>query len=269
MARVAVTGGRIAQIGQSSRNGLGAIAFIVLFLGAVALACNRDWLDNPVAIGLNQLAVAWHFASRLAAGLSFPSVEGIIVVSLIWGCWFSAADPKARARLVSGLIAAVLAGGVAYLVHRVFPAGPKPILDPALGLHPPGVMGNVDALNPVALANSGSFPSERATLFAGLAIAVFVVRPRLGRLAIAGTMLVEASRIWLGLHYPSDIIGSFCLAGAMICLGQMRWGALAGRSLINWETASPPSFYMCASFASYEMISGFQDLRELASGIFS
>lgn len=269
MARVEVTGDRAATTQRSGSSGFGAAAFAALFLVSVVLALHKDWLDGPVVGGLNQFAANWHFASKLAVGLSYPSVEGIIVVSLVWGCWFSATDPHARARLASGLVAAVLASGVAYLLHRMFPAMPKPLFDPALGLRPLAVLGNIDASNAGALAKSGSFPSERATLFAGLAIAVFTVRPRFGGVALAGTMLVEFSRIWLGLHYPSDIIGSFCLAGTVVCLGQMHWGIRASRLLVNWEMVSPPIFYMCASFASYQLVSGFQDLRELASEIFS
>lgn len=250
-----------------SRVAVGTIGFLLLFLGTVILAHHQDWLDRPAAIAVNNLAVNWPFAGWLAAGLAYPSVEGVIALSLVWGCWFSVNAPQSRARLVSGVFAGVLAGVLAYLVQHALPPMPKPLFDPLLRLHPPAVLGDFDASTANPFAASPTFPSERATMFAGLAIAVLLIRRRLGLLALGCTMLVESSRIFLGLHYPSDIMGSYFLAGTIACLGQMRAGVRIGRLLVEWEEASPATFYMCAYFASYEMTSGFADFRELIAQI--
>jgi len=253
--------------GKLSRSGINGTIALSLLLGTMVLNRCPDWFDRPIAMAINHLSIDWRFASMLAAGLSYPSVEGMITLSLVWYCWFSVATPESRARFVSAVIAAVLAGVIAHLLQHALPPAPKPIFDPLLRLHLPAVLGNLDTPTANSFASSPTFPSERATMFAGLAIAIFLIQRRLGLFALMCTMLVESSRIFLGLHYPTDIMGSYFLAGTIVCVGQMRAGAPVGFQLVKWERASPATFYMCASFVSYEMTSAFQDFRELGAQI--
>jgi len=101
-------------------------------------------------------------------------------------------------------------------------------------------------------------------MFAGLAIAVFLIRPKLGLLALGCTTLVDVSRVYLGLHYPTDIVGSYSLAAAMVWLAQMQWSVGLGLRFARWESISPSTFYMCSFFACYLVANAFQDLRDLA-----
>ena len=80
--------------------------------------------------------------------------------------------------------------------------------------------------------------------------------------------MVESCRIYLGMHYPTDIVASFCLAAAFVWL--LEPGAVFGSGSsapTKWEATSAPSFYMCAFFASYQMTTTFQDLRDLAASL--
>jgi len=149
-------------------------------------------------------------------------------------------------------------------LQRTLPTSPQPIFDPLLQLHVPAVLGDIDTLRTTSSPNSHTFPSERATMFAGLAIAVFLIRPKLGLLALGCTMLADVSRIYLGLHYPADIIGSYSLAAAIVWLAQMQWSSELGLRFVRWESISPSTFYMCAFFAYYQVTTAFQDLRDLA-----
>ncbi|MGH8335371.1 MAG: phosphatase PAP2 family protein, partial [Gammaproteobacteria bacterium] len=216
------------------------------------------------AKAINSLTTNWQFANKFAFALAWPTVQGVIVVSLIWYCWFSAITADSRARLVSGICAAVLAGLLAHFLTDALPTSPRPIVDASLGLHPPDVLGDIDDLRAIFLPGSHRFPSERATMFAGLAIAILLVRRRVGLLALAFTTLAEGSRIYLGLHYPADIIGSFALAATLAWLAQMRWGSRLGLQFIGWQATSAATFYACAFFASYQLTTAFQDLRDLA-----
>jgi membrane-associated phospholipid phosphatase len=235
---------------------------------AALLALYPDWFDRPLAKAINSLTKDRQFANTIAFGLTYPALQGVIVVSLVWCCWFSGIKAEQRARLLSGALAAVFAGLIASILKRTLPTSPKPIFDPVLGLDLPSVLGDIDTLRETSYPNSHSFPSERATMFAGLAIAIFLVRPKLGLLALGCTMAAEISRIYLGLHYPADIIGSFCLAAAIVWFAQMRWGLELGLRFVNWESTSAATFYMCAFFACYQMTTAFQDLRDLLHGRF-
>jgi membrane-associated phospholipid phosphatase len=246
---------------RSLRN---AAVFSLLFLGTTVVALYPDWFDRPVAKAINNLTIDHQFANVLASGIAYPTLQGVTVVALVWGCWFSALTPDLRARLMSGAMAAILAAIIAHLVQRGIPTSPKPIFDPFLHLDPSAVLGDIDGLKATALPSSHTFPSERGTMFAGLAIAVFLVRPTIGLLALACTTAAEVSRIHLGLHYPIDIFGSFSLAAATVWLAQMRWSSKLGFRLIRWELASPSTFYICAYLASYGTSTAFQDLRDLS-----
>lgn len=236
-----------------------AAAFSLLFLAAAVLALHPDWLNRPVAKAINGLTMDWQFANVLAFSVAYPTLQGLAVVSLVWCCWFSGIEAELRAHIVSGTFAAILAGLIAYLLHQTLPTSPRPIFDPLLQLHVPAVLGDI-GISP----NSRTFPSERATMFAGLAIVVFLIRPKLGLLALGCTMLADVSRIYLGLHYPADIMGSYSLAAAMVWLAQMQWSSELGLRFVRWESISPSTFYMCAFLACYQVTTAFQDLRDLA-----
>jgi membrane-associated phospholipid phosphatase len=78
----------------------------------------------------------------------------------------------------------------------------------------------------VVVVHSSGFPSEHAlgAFVVYLSLAWVVARPRPGSLMgvaalviAAGTaLLVGVSRIYLGIHYPSDILGSFVLAAVWV-----------------------------------------------------
>jgi membrane-associated phospholipid phosphatase len=228
------------------------------------MALNPDWFDRPVAKAINSLTIDHQFANVLAFGIAYQTLQGVTIVALVWCCWFSGLTPDLRARLLSGAVAAILAGIIARLVQRGLPTSPKPIFDPLLHVDLPPVLGDIEVLKATAFPSSHTFPSERGTMFAGLAIAVFLVRPKIGLLALACTATVEVSRVYLGLHYPIDVFGSFSLAAAIVWLAQMRWSSELGIGLVRWEMASPATFYPCAYLASYGTSTAFQDLRDLA-----
>src|ERR1700680_2165512 len=92
---------------------INSILFLLVFLGTTILRLYPDWFDRPVAKALNNFAMDHHLANKLAIGAAYPTLEGMIVVSLLWYCWFSDTSPELRARLVIGAGAAVFAGLIA------------------------------------------------------------------------------------------------------------------------------------------------------------
>jgi membrane-associated phospholipid phosphatase len=255
-------GAGIIQKRLCSRHLVNSIVFLLVFLGTTVLRLYPDWFDRPVAEVLNNFAMGHRLANDLAHGTAYPTLQGMIVVSLLWYCWFTKDGPELRARLVIGAGAAVIAGLIAHLVRYSIPPTFRPIFDPLLQLHPPNVLGDIETLR--ANFNFPAFPSERATMFAGLSLTIFLVRRDVGLLAFGCITAVEFSRIYLGLHYLTDIMGSFSLAAAIVWFAHIRWGSELGRLFVRWERASPSTFYMCAFLASYQMTTAFEDLRELA-----
>jgi undecaprenyl-diphosphatase len=82
-----------------------------------------------------------------------------------------------------------------------------------------------DAITPVGCTGSYSFPSNHA--FNNFAAATFIYRffPKLKWALFITAVLIAVSRVYLGLHYPSDVLG-----GAIL-------GSISGyffASLIQW-----------------------------------
>jgi undecaprenyl-diphosphatase len=80
-------------------------------------------------------------------------------------------------------------------------------------------------------------------------------------------LVPELSRICLGLHYPTDIVGSVALAAAVVWPAQTRWPSAFGTWLVRWEKRSAPTFYMCAFILSYELTTTFSSLRAVGASL--
>ncbi len=53
---------------------------------------------------------------------------------------------------------------------------------------------------------TGSFPSGHAAAYFALALAVFYLNPKLGKWFLSAALLMGLSRIFTGVHWPSDIV---------------------------------------------------------------
>jgi undecaprenyl-diphosphatase len=73
----------------------------------------------------------------------------------------------------------------------------------------PGVIAHVPPLDEF------SFPSGHTLQAVGFTIVALAWYPALAPLLIAFTTLVAASRIILGLHYPSDVLAAIGIGGAL------------------------------------------------------
>ena len=102
--------------------------------------------------------------------------------------------------MATGLAAAL----AAYLLSEVL----KAVVDQPRPCH---LATALRSLAPCPPDGDWSFPSNHATLAAGLAVAVVVASRRFWVPALAVAAMVSLSRIALGVHYPHDVA-----AGALI-----------------------------------------------------
>ncbi|MBM7774031.1 membrane-associated phospholipid phosphatase [Actinokineospora baliensis] len=71
---------------------------------------------------------------------------------------------------------------------------------------------HLPTVSPCDYATDFSLPSNHATVAAAAAVAILLTHRALGSTAIAITLLVGVSRVYLGAHYPHDILVGFLIA---------------------------------------------------------
>ncbi|MEU4928167.1 phosphatase PAP2 family protein [Streptomyces yokosukanensis] len=58
-----------------------------------------------------------------------------------------------------------------------------------------------------------SFPSNHTAIACAAAVALFFVSRRLGAVASVCALAMAASRVWVGVHYPHDVVAGAALGG--------------------------------------------------------
>ena len=73
-------------------------------------------------------------------------------------------------------------------------------------------------------APNGSFPSDHMLIFSSIAFSyLFFAQRKLGIFLLIMAWLVAWSRVYLGVHFPLDMLGAFLLAFALNFFGLKLW----------------------------------------------
>ncbi|MFI6447869.1 phosphatase PAP2 family protein [Kitasatospora sp. NPDC050543] len=149
------------------------------------------WLDS---------LVSWIGEYGILLGLAALGLTG----------WLQARRRPDAPVAVAGLLWAPLAVAVAELANLPIAAivhRPRPFVDHT-------------GLDVLVEGKEGtySFVSDHSTMSMGIAVALFLVNRRLGWIAGGLALLQGFCRMYMGVHYPTDVIGGFALATAVVLL---------------------------------------------------
>ncbi|MEV6973990.1 phosphatase PAP2 family protein [Kitasatospora sp. NPDC093806] len=157
--------------------------------------------------GLAKHAPAW-----LDQLISWIGEYGILLGLALLGLvgWLQARRRPDAPVAVAGLLWAPLSVAIAELANLPISAivdRPRPFVD-----HP-----DLEVLVE-GKAGTYSFVSDHSAMSMGIAVALFLVNRRLGWIAGGLALLQGFCRMYVGVHYPTDVIGGFALATAVVLL---------------------------------------------------
>lgn len=187
--------------------------------------------------GLAKDAPSW-----LDRTMEFIGEYGImlaIVLVVLW-CWWSVrrrGTTEDSVSAVAGLVWAPLAAGLALLVNipiRGFVERPRPFLDHQ----------GIEVL--VAGKTDYSFVSDHATMAMALGAGLFLAHRKFGLAAIGLALAEGFCRVYMGVHYPTDVVGGFALGTAVtlllaplaLALLTPLMSAVAGSGRVAWLVRS-------------------------------
>ncbi|MER6025332.1 phosphatase PAP2 family protein [Streptomyces sp. NPDC001851] len=167
--------------------------------------------DVELLYDINGLAKdAPHWFDRV---MEFVGEYGLLLamVLLVLWCWWSVRrrGGEDAASSVAALVWAPLAAGVAVLVNvpiRGFVERPRPFVQHQ----------GLDVL--VSGKTDFSFVSDHATITMALGVGLFVANRRFGIAGIGLALLEGFCRVYMGVHYPTDVVGGFALGTAVALL---------------------------------------------------
>jgi membrane-associated phospholipid phosphatase len=119
-----------------------------------------------------------------------------------------AGDMRALAGSVWAGCAALVALGIGQIIGNA--------VDRA---RPYATLPNVHVL--IARTTDFSFPSDHATTVGAVAVGLVLVARRGGAVVIAAALLMAFARVYVGAHYPLDVLAGLALGGAVAALGHV------------------------------------------------
>ncbi|KUO10278.1 phosphatase PAP2 family protein [Streptomyces sp. DSM 15324] len=173
---------------------------------------------------LDVVRLARHAPSWLDGAVSFWSTYGLAVFAVlaVVGWWFARRGGDAAAvRALAVPVVVVVAYGVDALVKL------------AMREDRPCQSLRVKTLETCPAPGDWSFPSNHAAIAAAAAVALLFVSRRLGAAAVVAALAMAVSRVWVGAHYPHDVLAGVLVGGLvalMAMLALRRWS----RSVARW-----------------------------------
>jgi undecaprenyl-diphosphatase len=224
--------------------------------------------DRAILRSMNQFAQhSWLVDKGIGFIAQNHLFKGGVLITLLWWAWFkSDARPSHhRERIIATLASCVAAIAVARAAALTFPFRLRPLYDAGVPFVLPYPYGETS----YAVEDWSSFPSDHAVLFFTLATGLFLIRRTAGLVALFHSLVVvSAPRIYLGLHYPTDILAGALLGITIALLGNHILGQNKHiRSIVHWADARPQLFYPCLFLFTYQITDMFDASRDLVGGV--
>ena len=224
--------------------------------------------DVDIVLFLNRFAHrSWVFDNFISQVLQNDILKSGVITALLWWAWFRTPEEEDQRReiIISGLFSAFVAVVTARILALSLPFRVRPLHEASIHFVLPY------GIDQDTLIHWSSFPSDHAALFFALATTLFFVSRRLGVFAYVYVFLVICvTRIYLGYHYPSDVLAGALLgiSAAFLCkLPAIR--KTVAQPPIRWLHRDPASFYTSFFLVTFLIATIFDPIRHLAHFVVS
>ncbi|MCX4749228.1 phosphatase PAP2 family protein [Kitasatospora sp. NBC_01287] len=168
-----------------------------LYTTVTDFARHTHWLNQPM--------VWW------------TSYGAVLFVLLLIAAWWRAR--RADAAAMAGALSAFAAAAIAFLLN-------SGIKDLVAEPRPCRALPHDFLLEACPVPSDYAFPSNHTTVAFAAAVALLLIDRRLGAFAIVAAVLMGASRVYVGAHYPHDVLAS-ALVGALVAIPTVLTGRRA------------------------------------------
>jgi undecaprenyl-diphosphatase len=236
---------------------------ILLFSGAgvVSVHAMTRFDKNALAFVNGFARLSPRFDAFMSYLFDAYLLQGGVMMALFWSAWFGADDTRdARRRrqtVLSSLLAMYTALLLGLAIRAALPFRPRPLRDASIVFNLPFGFDTLGA--------STSFPSGHAVVFFALATGLWTISKRLGLLgSLYALLFVCLPRMYLGLHYPSDIVAGAAVAVATtVAVNRMLLGSAFIEPFWAWSERHPALFNSFFFIASLDTAMEFSNAKAL------
>jgi len=181
------------------------------------------------------------------------------IVGLLW-YWPDKEMPRRRETILTIVLCVALALVINRAISTLLPYRDRPMY--GIGANAPTFEWHAD------LEHWSSFPSDNATYLFAIATGFWLISRGWGLFFGVFATLASLARVYLGIHYPSDIlVGALIGIATTLAVNRASVRRAFAAPLLSFEQRYPPYFYSLFFLILAEMSGAFPNARRIGVAI--